>query len=133
MSNELKLHNWVRRQLSPCDYQRIEGASQGFPDVNACVDGYGEAWLELKVVTMGRTLLRKEQFAWGIRRHYHGGRCFVVSWHVKLDQIMVWRLRPNVAVEPYGKYLSIVTAPEWAESRKKLELPDGLKTILFSK
>ena len=108
MKPEQRLHQKVRELLEPCDYCRVEGASSGFPDVNVARNGQ-TIWLELKVVTAGRTLLRKEQYAWGMRRQVHDATVYVLSWHEKLDEVFLWQY--PLQVIPYSKYCQIISKP----------------------
>lgn len=126
MTSEQRLHQWLRKQLEPCDYQRVEGAATGFPDVNVAKGGMNQ-WIELKVYTRGRTLLRKEQFAWAQRRAAHGDYVYVVSWHEKLDMIHVWKITEWTQVIPYSKYLQITSVPDLDFHRENCPI----KTILF--
>jgi hypothetical protein len=126
MTSEQKLHQWLRKQLEPCDYQRIEGAAQGFPDVNVARNRR-EAWIELKVYTNNRVLLRKEQYAWGMRRSSANRNVFVIAWNVELNTIETWKY-PFVEVIPYSKYLEIRNSPHSAKFDKNHV---SIKTILF--
>lgn len=108
MTNEKKLHEWLRAQTFPCDYCRIEGSFAGIPDVTLGKQGLGDVWIELKIVTSGRTLMRKEQYAWCMRRSMNGGRVMLVSWHVPHNAIHFWKF-PHVEVEQYSKYVSVLS------------------------
>ena len=108
MTPEQKFAQWVREAMQPCDWQRVESIGSGIPDVNLCVQGL-DVWIELKVYTGGRTLLRKEQVAWGIRRAIHGGNVGVASLHPS-GEIHFWKF-PDVNVIPYSKYCQITTCP----------------------
>jgi len=76
---------------------------RGVPDLNMCCEGK-ETWVELKIFTGGRVLLRPEQFAWGMRRVAHGGRVQVLALHPN-DRIHFWTY-PFLVV-PHGKYVSV--------------------------
>ena len=39
MTAEQQLHEWLKEQCQPCDYQRIEGFASGVPDVNIAHHG----------------------------------------------------------------------------------------------
>ena len=105
MKPEQKFAQWCRDALAIADWQRIESMGSGIPDVNCCLDGF-EFWLELKVVTHGRTLLRKEQYAWGNRRANHRGNVFVLSHDESRGLVLAWQF-PSLIVQPYSKYLEV--------------------------
>jgi len=107
MKDEQKLNAWIREQLrDTCDVVRVENTiGGGMPDLNICYQGR-EVWVESKVLVLGRVLIRKEQFAWGIRRSSHGGRVMVLAWHVCANTLYGWTY-PRVNVKEHGKYLEI--------------------------
>lgn len=79
------------KRAFPCwDWQRIETITTGVPDVHCCAEGF-EFWAELKapMTRTGATFLRREQYAWGMRRAQHGGCVFVFSRYV--DIISIWK------------------------------------------
>jgi hypothetical protein len=89
-------------------HQRIETSTgSGVPDMNVCHKGI-EMWLELKVYTGGRVLIRREQHAWSLRRSFAGGSVNVVAWHPS-SIYHVWM--PPWRVSPHGKYLQIISMP----------------------
>jgi hypothetical protein len=98
----------------------------GFPDVNVCVNGVTK-WIELKVVTAKRTLLRKEQFAWALRRSVHHDPVILISWNEQTDEIMIWTMVVGMIVRGYSKYLEVVTEPNVRMSKRTIPI----KTILF--
>jgi hypothetical protein len=78
-SNEPSLFNWLKNNIQG-DWIRIENvAGTGVPDVNYAIRGV-EGWTELKVIRRKtwdplkpvQVCLRKEQFAWLMRRGRHG-------------------------------------------------------------
>lgn len=107
------------------DVTTIESnTGRGIPDVNMCYRGC-EVWVELKIFTGGRVLLRPEQHAWGIRRTVtHGGRVFVVALH-QSDRIHVFAI-PNITL-PHGKYVALVGINTSCDFNV-----DQIKTILFT-
>lgn len=123
---ELRLHEWLKKALFPCDYTRVEAAGSGLPDVNVAHMGRS-TWIELKVVTNGMVLLRKEQYAWGKRRAGHGERVNLIAWHEELNQLMIWHYDTGVEIEVYSKYLRVVNMPVWLGKRQDCLI----KTILF--
>jgi hypothetical protein len=125
MTAEQKLHEWLKKQLPPrTDYQRIENFDSGMPDANVIHHGH-EVWLELKIVTHNRTLLRKAQYAWGYRRANYRGDVFVISFDEERNNILTWKY-PRIEIKPYGKYLEIVTDP-WTYMKEYAPI----KNILF--
>lgn len=126
MNDEKKLHVWLEEQLRPCDYQRIEGAFAGVPDVNILHQGR-EVWCELKMYVNNRVLLRKEQYAWGIRRANHGKAPWIIAHNQMIDYILLWRYHLDMEIEMYGKYISLLDV-----SAVSLPMRDiRIKTILF--
>ncbi|TAK94336.1 hypothetical protein EPO05_06475 [Patescibacteria group bacterium] len=107
MKDEQKLNAWIREQLrTTCDVVRIENTiSSGMPDLNICRQGH-EVWVESKVMVLGRVLLRKEQFAWGVRRSAHGGHVRILAWHPAANTLFGWRY-PLVGVREHGEYLQV--------------------------
>ena len=81
-------------------YQRIETGStgRGIPDINIKSKvGYGDAWVELKVVHGNRVEMRPEQVAWHVRRAGVGGRTFILAREQKdgprtgkVDRLYLW-------------------------------------------
>jgi hypothetical protein len=85
---ETKFYNWIRKQITGAQFQRIETATTaGVPDVYMCHDGQS-IWVELKIVRGNYALLRKEQYAWGIRHARHGGRAIVLARSG--DEMFIW-------------------------------------------
>ncbi len=104
MTDEQRFHDWLKHQLMPCDYQRLENIGSGMPDANICSGGR-EIWCELKMFVNGRILLRKEQYAWGMRGSAYGRIVYILAQHPSRE---VWALQyPHIIVEPYGKYLQV--------------------------
>lgn len=128
MRTEKEFVTWLKNQLMPMsDPQRIENTtSRGVPDMNVCYQGK-EFWIEAKLFTGGRVLIRPEQHAWMMRRSAHSGRCFVVALHPNMS-IHVWRY-PDILVDPYSKYLWLKSTPQFAMD---VAFKDALKTFLFT-
>jgi hypothetical protein len=114
MTEEQKLYQRIKEQFDG-DLLRIENAaSAGAPDLNWCIDG-AEGWIELKIREHNRVLLRKFQYAWGIRRSRYGGKVFVVCSDNELYH--VWRY-PNIHVVTYNdKYVAIHNAQIFTTDR----------------
>lgn len=97
------------------DFCRIEnGAGAGMPDINICLLGM-EAWVESKL-DMDRkgVFLRKEQYAWGVRRANAGGTVVVVAWDDRNLHYLLWQYDTNLRTEPVGnagKYVRIISEP----------------------
>ena len=105
MTPEQSFHHWLKMG-NPADIQRIEtSTASGIPDTNWCYNGQ-EVWVELKICSpkMG-VLLRKEQYAWGMRRSNHDGKVFVLA--LSGNMLLLYRF-PHIQAIPYGKYLKIV-------------------------
>jgi hypothetical protein len=127
MKSESDFKKWFVAQFKKdCDITPIEtSTSRGVPDLNLCRQGV-EIWVELKLFVSGRVLLRPEQYAWGLRRHHHGGRVFIVALHSS-GIVHVWT--PEYAfATPHGKYVAISGLNRSADIKN----PDALKTILFT-
>lgn len=130
--HEQKFWNFIRPMV-PGHAQRIENScGNGVPDVNiAC--SFRECWLELKVAQPGKTgmevLLRKEQFAWGMRRSTE--MCRVVVLAESGEMAWAWEF-PRVEAVAYGtseKYVRIVNVPYIQFPRSQMRR--NLKNILF--
>jgi len=81
---EQKMYVWLTKQISECQFQRIETSTGcGVPDVYMCMKGKS-LWIELKIVRSGSVYLRKEQYAWGVRHAMNGGKCIVLARDGKL-------------------------------------------------
>lgn len=111
---------------------RVENSSgEGMPDVNVCHEAR-EVWLELKCYTDGGlVLLRKHQYAWGMRRARLGkGRVIVLA--INQDGYVHGWQYPYFTALPYGtasKYVSIADLPLF-EAHKSL-LRNNLYNFLF--
>lgn len=126
---ERDFYNYIRPHI-PGHVQRVENsAGSGMPDVNVGYEG-GEVWVELKATELNRVLLRKEQYAWSMRRYRAAGsRIYVVTGFE--DMVGVWQF-PHVAVIPYGKaekYVRIINDPA-AKFHKSL-VSNHLINLLF--
>lgn len=80
-------------------FENIVGC--GVPDLMAIHNG-ATTWYELKVPVRGEVLLRKEQYAWGMRVSNAGGRVVVVT------PAHMWEF-PEIEITPKGKYLRIIS------------------------
>ncbi len=130
MKPEQSFHNWVKDHI-PGHHQRIESiaGSSGIPDLSVCYKG-SETWLELKVPVEGKVILRKEQYAWGLRRAVNGGSVWVVAnfgaWiYLWKFEIKIWR------VAPYGKDGKYVQIMELPTHKVPKDAVDELIRILF--
>lgn len=98
MMPEQKFNMFLRGAFheSDEDYMRVENITMsGVPDINICKSGL-DVWVESKV--LGReVLLRKEQFAWGMRRATVGGQVWVLA--DAQDYIIAWKF-PNLICHP---------------------------------
>lgn len=119
MKLEQRLWQKLKPHL-PGHAQRIESATDnGIPDVVMCYAGV-TTWIELKVRIEGVTVLRKEQYAWGMRHSNCRGRVFVVAAEPDLKWWTYWKF--PFMVDTYGtneKYVSIATPPRY----NKLSIP----------
>ena len=127
---EHKFHQYLRNKLRDIAHlQRIESTTgAGIPDLMGCSLGR-YAWIELKVMLKQGVLLRREQYAWGLRHAKYQGRCLIVAENG--DLIYVWKF-PNVSVEPYQKkYAKIVNDPAYTISKREISAVK-LAAILFT-
>lgn len=110
MKAEQKFYQWFKKQLPiNADCCRVETSTMGgMPDVNVCLNGV-EIWVELKCFVGGRVLIRPEQNAWMHRRAAADGKVFLLADH--LTGIHAWT--PMFSVIPHGKYLNVVSKPDW--------------------
>ena len=108
------------------DVCRVEnGVGAGMPDINICLLGM-EVWIESKIHLGSRgVLLRKEQYAWGLRRANAGGSVFVVAFD-ETARYHVWHY-PHFQVVPVAgdKYVRISSEPQ------TMGLLSQVKKILF--
>lgn len=109
ISSEKQFSAWLMKRLNERGHaQRIETTtSNGVPDINWCVDGK-ECWIETKIGCT-EILLRKEQYAWGMKRSVHGCNVRVFSYCPKHDAISIYIFPLTVKVK--GKYLKIASPP----------------------
>lgn len=112
MKPEQKFYQQIKQHL-PGHVQRLESsAGSGVPDLTICHRGV-EVWAELKCDLDGMILLRREQYAWGMRRSTAGGRVWVIAHIRAWRAIALWPF-PLVVV-PHGrshKYVAISTVSE---------------------
>lgn len=115
--NEKKFYAWFRDNLNlhvnKIHIQRVENTvSPGLPDLNICSPDLAELWIELKITLPDGVILRKEQYAWGIKRAMCGGDVYILSLN-RDDSINIYRF-PAINVEPrgnQGRYVRIVSEP----------------------
>jgi len=115
--DEKRLYQWLR--LNVKEYgghtERIENSiGSGMPDVMVIVRGV-VYFVELKMFVKEDVLLRKMQYAWGMKHHKLGGRPMVLAWNMRQDRIVVWRFPLEVKVK--GKYLAIQSEPSYSALR----------------
>ncbi len=112
MNSEQDLHIYLRTLFPPpSHYVRVETSTEsGCPDVNICHRGV-ELWLELKYVEKGYPILRKEQYAWGIRRARAGGDVKILTFGMGQFKLYSY---PRIIVNPRGdnKTLDLVSSPD---------------------
>lgn len=137
-TDEKKFYAWFRDGLAKSGrihIQRIENTvSPGVPDINIC-DGESqqESWIELKILLPEGIVLRKEQYAWGMKRAFCGGNVYIISLDVIQDVINIYvfprtELDRRLDIEPRGnqnKYVRIVSEPHWVTIKR-----NGVSTIL---
>lgn len=114
MQSEKQFSAWLMDKLKG-HAQRIETTTgNGVPDINLCHKGR-EFWIETKIGPSHRTLLRKEQYAWGTRRALNGGVVLIYSFDPITDLIAIWSF--PVSIVKCGKYLKITTPPDAQHSK----------------
>jgi hypothetical protein len=117
---EANFYQRLVRTFPNWDMQRIETlTSNGVPDVHVCIPPGHEFWVELKVTgtVAGRTSLRMEQYAWGMRRAKRGGSVWVLS--LGLLHVRGWRY--PFKAEPGAKgHVTIVSPPDFELQDSKL-------------
>ena len=125
---EVKFWKFLKGKLANqgVDMQRIENTTGGgVPDVNMCHQSR-DAWIELKVYVKGNVLLRKEQYAWLVRRARSGGNVMVMAHNTENDRVEFFM--PPFKVRPFGKagkYVAIIGDCEASYSKH-----DPVKTYL---
>jgi hypothetical protein len=111
LTEEDRFREWIKSKLpSDCHFQRIENVtSSGVPDTVLCWRGV-TVWVELKCLEKD-VLLRKEQYAWGVRHQKCGGNVIVLNLIPSSDILEVYDFR-YLWVTPYAnKYVRIVNTP----------------------
>jgi hypothetical protein len=108
MTPEQRFNNWViERMPADADIQRIENTTEnGVPDMNICRLGM-EIWVESKVLHSKGVLLRKEQFAWGMRRSHSGGTVVVLCDDPQQAVMLGFRF-PDIRVRPLGDQVYVI-------------------------
>lgn len=121
---ESTFYKWIAAALQPAHIQRIESAcGRGIPDMNVCADNK-EFWVELKIVKHGSVYLRKEQYAWGLKRARQGGIVRVLALDADKD-ILHFYFFPDIKVKKSGissRFLLRITSKPTFElvNRKKV-------------
>lgn len=121
---EIKFWHWLKNKLSKSkvDMQRIENTTGGgVPDVNMCYQG-SEAWIELKVYVKGNVLLRKQQYAWIVRRANVDGNVLVIAFNEETGSVDIWcpSIVNPLIVRPWGnteKYVAIESSPDFSYNK----------------
>jgi len=126
MKSESEFKKWLCNALrKDIHITTIETTtSRGVPDIHMCHQG-ADCFVELKLFTGGRVLLRPEQYAWGTKRAHHGGRSAVLALHPN-DRIHIFSFPMDVT--PYGKYVSVNSL----HASIHVDNVDQLKFILFT-
>lgn len=117
---------WLQR-IPGWDIQRIETTTcLGVPDCNVAIKGRpGNIWVELKA--MQYLKLRKEQYAWGLRRSmsYDDNVYLFNSWN---KVITIWKF--PFKCKPAGKgHVKPVNNPDWEMSYDYFKDDFNLKTL----
>lgn len=101
------------------------------PDFNICNHGI-EIWVEAKVLYPKGVLIRKEQWAWGVRRFHAGGTTFLLAWDERDDVVLGWRLE-GLTVHPSGdmKTLVVQNRAEFRCSKNDQNCKRSLLKFLF--
>ena len=116
---EANFYQTITRKFPDWLFQRIETlTSQGVPDVHVCTDLGYEFWLELKATMTkeGKTFLRMEQYAWGMRRARLLGQVWV--WSKYTDHVKMWAYPFNAAPARKG-HVSIESSPTFSFPMKE--------------
>lgn len=133
MNSEAKFNSWIQGLFPhPADCRRIETTTEsGMPDLNVCMHGI-EIWIESKVVYPKGILIRKEQWAWGVRRSNAGGTTYLLAWDEQDDMVLGWRLE-GLTVHPSGdmKTLVVQNRAEFKHSKNDKDCRRSLLKFLF--
>ena len=118
---KVKFWHWLKNKLGKVkgiDMQRIENTTgSGVPDVSMCYKGT-EAWVELKVYVQGNVVLRKEQYAWLIRRARANGNVMVMVCNPDAGAVEIFT--PPFNGRPWGnksQYVALTNEPEFSFSK----------------
>jgi len=135
MTPEQTFNSWLRQRFveKDEDWMRVENTTQnGTPDINICKSGI-EVWIEAKVMYPKGVLIRKEQFAWGVRRSECGGNVVVLAQDPEINQVQGWRVTKELICRPSGdgKTLVVVSSPDFFCNRTDPAIYRGLKRFLF--
>lgn len=134
MKNEQDLSAYVRAIFSDRgeDFTRIETTTEnGVPDMNVCSSGF-DAWIEMKFIHRKVPVLRKEQYAWGLRRAQCGGLVIVLAYDPMDDMIKLYKF-PDIQVKSRGdnKTLDLVSRPHCSGIRSEPNTRKLIKKFLF--
>jgi len=142
MTQEDLFREWLKKNIfDDCHFQRIEN-NTSVPDVNVCHMSGVEFWLELKINNVGiGILLRKNQYAWGVRRSVvYKGKCYVLALVVneRDTQEFLGKVPKTIElysyplnVEVYGKkYVRIKSQPNKIFKQKKESKQSLLESLL---
>jgi hypothetical protein len=109
--SEKAFSTWLRAKL-PGMIQRIETTTgAGVPDIWCGFPSGNSCWIETKVVTHKRVLLRKEQWAWMVKANNSNQVVLVVAFEPKDETVLVYH-NSSMRIERYTKYLSITSVPK---------------------
>lgn len=107
---EREFSRWLCSKLAGIA-QRVETTTgPGIPDIWWSGLGSGACWIETKIVTGQRVLLRKEQYAWMKRAITFGSIVYVIAFEPKNEELWIYSNK-SLIIKPSGKYLSIVNQP----------------------
>lgn len=132
MNPETKFYQKLKTAMKDLDFQRIETSTAlGVPDVNVCrLDGQ-ECWIELKVPVQNKIVLRKEQYAWGMRRaKMFNAKVWVAVF--QMERYVEFYRFPMFQVEPRGKTSKYVNITTIWNHRMPIDELDDMYNILFT-
>ena len=135
MTNEQTFVQWLRGLFTERDedWTRIESMTEnGIPDINICKCGI-DVWVEAKVRYPKGVLLRKEQYAWAVRRSECGGSIYCLAWDIANDTVLCYHLNVGISARPSGdgKTLIIMSPPDTVLVRLDRDTKRAVKSFLF--
>lgn len=131
---EQEFNAWLRATFTGpgMDYMRVENSLMaGVPDVNICANGF-DVWIEAKV-NPEKPIMRKEQFAWGVRRSHAGGSVFVLNLRAHVGIIDIYQF-PSILVRPWGtdnRYVVATHQPDYYVEKFHKDSRALLRKFLF--